>query len=99
MAPDRSLKAPVGSKPLYIPRVGREFGFPSTEGVSRRYKNVLARNMQKYKDRVQNPSKYQKPEKLPSILHPRGFTPSGPGIGEFNFTTTHMLPKSYYSTL
>mmetsp|Transcript_11327 Transcript_11327/g.11401 ORF Transcript_11327/g.11401 Transcript_11327/m.11401 type:complete len:100 (+) Transcript_11327:274-573(+) len=94
MAPERSFKAPPGSKPILVPQAGREFGQPSMDQVSKRYKTVLLTNIEKFNDYVQRPSHYQKPPPELTILHPRGFTPAGTLMKEFGFPTTHLLPKS-----
>lgn len=94
MAPERSYKVPQGSKPMHVPQVGGEFGQPNMNELSKRYKTVLEKNIEKFNDYVQRPSNHQKPLMEPTIVHPRGFTPAGTLMKEFGFTTTHMLPKS-----
>jgi hypothetical protein len=87
------LKAPKGTKPLKVPSSGREFGDTIAE-LPPRFKAVLERNMKDFKDRVQNPQKYEKPKYVPSILHPRGFTQTDSFGKEFRAAHTHMMPNS-----
>jgi len=93
MAPDRCFKAPAGSDPIKVPQAGREFGAPPLTDLSKRYRVVLGQIMEKHKDYVQHPSRYQKPPVLPDIEHPKRWMPNGPGVGEFKFETVHMFPR------
>lgn len=97
LAPERSLKAPVGSKPLKVGQVGGEFGDPKEVPLPPRFKAVLERNIQRFKDFVQKPHKFEKPKAGPTILHPRVFTPSNTIGKEFRFAHTHMMPRSHTS--
>eukprot|EP00359_Climacostomum_virens_P002957 CAMPEP_0204914098 /NCGR_PEP_ID=MMETSP1397-20131031/11928_1 /ASSEMBLY_ACC=CAM_ASM_000891 /TAXON_ID=49980 /ORGANISM="Climacostomum Climacostomum virens, Strain Stock W-24" /LENGTH=184 /DNA_ID=CAMNT_0052085503 /DNA_START=164 /DNA_END=718 /DNA_ORIENTATION=- len=94
LAPERSMKAPVGSKPIKIPQTSKEFGDPMGVPLPPRFTNTLEKNMQKFKDYVQNPHKHSKPKPIPNILHPRGFTPTNTIGADFRFAHTHMLPRS-----
>ena len=94
MAPDRSLKTTSGARSMKIDSNGRFFPEPSMDLIGKKYRKVLEKIMEDHKEYVQYPSRFKKPEMMPNILHPRGFRPSGTTMGEFNFTTTHMLPKS-----
>lgn len=93
LAPER-IRAPRGSKPIKVSYTGREFGDSIDVPLPPRFKATLERNMEKFKDIVQNPHKYVKPEPVPSILHPRGFTPTTTIGSDFRFAHTHMMPRT-----
>ena len=56
--PERSYKAPKGSKPQHIQFQNSEFGPPPISTLSERYRVVLKEIMRQHTDYVQHPSKY-----------------------------------------
>lgn len=89
MVPERVYKVPK-VPPMKVDRGGKEFGEPPLNALSKRYRQVLEKNMESYKEFLYRPSKYAKPVPQPSVTHSKKFIPSRTTAGNFNYSTSTL---------
>mmetsp|Transcript_472 Transcript_472/g.542 ORF Transcript_472/g.542 Transcript_472/m.542 type:complete len:198 (+) Transcript_472:153-746(+) len=98
-APDRSLKAPKGSKPFLGSSKNDEFGSPSEDTLPKEFQTKLAERKKVFRDRIENPDKYEKIEDYEGVVHPAPWRLTQTKTDDFQFDSHSTWEKTKTNNL